>query len=129
MQDDQGSLTVHGVKDGQRRPAAAIERKRAVGIVEEGIAKLARVASQLGIDGRKRLPEFLLAYAVFRMSYCKMAADAEAGSTEEARLRHAYQIYRGVVEQLVIPRVRGYQQSGAGGLKRNASETNHLQSQ
>jgi hypothetical protein len=62
---------------------------------------LARYSALTGDRPESRLPEFLLAYAVFRMSYCKMAADAEAGSTDEARLRHAYRTYRAKVEQLV----------------------------
>lgn len=41
-----------------------------------------------------RLPNYLLAYAVFRMGYCHMAAVAMRGSEEEPRLMHAYQQYR-----------------------------------
>lgn len=47
-----------------------------------------------GDDCRSRLPAFLLAYTVFRMAYCKMAADNLRGSTEEPRLLRDYQRYR-----------------------------------
>jgi hypothetical protein len=41
-----------------------------------------------------RLPAYLLAYSVFRMAYCKMAAAAMRGSPEETRLTRAYHHYR-----------------------------------
>lgn len=47
-----------------------------------------------GEDPRRRLPIFLLAYAVFRMAYCKMAAVAMSGTDEEPRLLSAYRRYR-----------------------------------
>ncbi|HET7439989.1 MAG TPA: hypothetical protein VFJ47_01710, partial [Terriglobales bacterium] len=52
-------------------------------------------------DARPRFPAFLLAYVVFRMGYCKMACEAEAGSTEEMRLRDAYYRYREKVQGLL----------------------------
>jgi thiamine kinase-like enzyme len=54
-------------------------------------------------DPRPRLPAFLLAYTVFRMGYCKMACEAEAGSAEEMRLRCAYQRYRNRAQRLANP--------------------------
>ena len=74
---------------------------------------LARYSALSGDDAGSRMPEFLLAYAVFRMSYCKMAAEAEAGSAEEVRLRHAYLTYRAMVEQLARIPADNYQHSGA----------------
>jgi hypothetical protein len=50
-----------------------------------------------GDDPSQRLPIFLLAYSVFRMAYCKMAAAAVRGSGEEKRLQRAYQQYRTAV--------------------------------
>jgi hypothetical protein len=50
-------------------------------------------------DPRPRLAPFLLAYAVFRLAYCKMAADAMRGSEEEPRLRKAYRYYRRRAEE------------------------------
>lgn len=47
-----------------------------------------------GDEVGRRLPNYLLAYAVFRMGYCHMAAAAMRGSEEEPRLMHAYQQYR-----------------------------------
>src|SRR5262249_12508818 len=57
LNDHKCLLTVNGVKHYQRRSAAAIERERAVRVVEKGIAELTRVVFQLGINGRDRLPE------------------------------------------------------------------------
>lgn len=50
-------------------------------------------------DPSARLPAYLLAYSVFRMGYCKMAAEAEKGSGEAARLEFAYRFYRENVER------------------------------
>jgi hypothetical protein len=44
-----------------------------------------------------RLPGYLMAYAVFRLGYCKMAAAAMKGSGEEHRLAAAYSSYRSIV--------------------------------
>lgn len=41
-----------------------------------------------------QLPSYLLAYAVFRASWCKMALSTVQGTEEEARLRLAYKNYR-----------------------------------
>ncbi|MFB3812934.1 MAG: hypothetical protein ACE14L_02395 [Terriglobales bacterium] len=57
-------------------------------------AFLAHYRSTSGDDPRSRLPAYLLAYTVFRMAYCKMAASAMAGSNEEPRLLAAYRYYR-----------------------------------
>ena len=61
---------------------------------------LARYALWSGDDPRPRLPGFLLAYTVFRMGYCKMAFEAEAGSGEQSRLHHAYEHYRNRAQRL-----------------------------
>ena len=50
-------------------------------------------------DPSTRLPAYLLAYSVFRMGYCKMAAEAEKGSAEAARLDLAYRFYSENVER------------------------------
>jgi hypothetical protein len=47
-----------------------------------------------GDDPRPRLPQYLLAYTVFRMSYFKMAAEVMQGSEEEPRLLDSYRYYR-----------------------------------
>ncbi|HZR27782.1 MAG TPA: hypothetical protein VFA71_03300 [Terriglobales bacterium] len=47
-----------------------------------------------GDNPRSRLDHYLLAYALFRMGYCKMASDAMQGSDEESRLRRAFGFYR-----------------------------------
>ena len=47
-----------------------------------------------GDNPRSRLDHYLLAYALFRMGYCKMASEAMQGSGEESRLRRAFHSYR-----------------------------------
>jgi hypothetical protein len=49
-----------------------------------------------GDNSATRLKGYLMAYALFRMGYCKMAAEAMQGSGEEARLRKAFAFYREV---------------------------------
>jgi len=61
-----------------------------------------RYAQLSGDEPSRRLPIFLLAYTVFRLGYCKMAAQAEAGSAEENRLLYAYQHYRDLAEQQLV---------------------------
>jgi hypothetical protein len=51
-----------------------------------------------GCDPSARLPAYLLAYSVFRMGYCKMAAEAEGESAETVRLEKSYRWYRATVE-------------------------------
>lgn len=55
---------------------------------------IARYKELTADDPSTRLPAYLLAYSVFRMGYCKMAAEAEKGSAEAARLDLAYRFYR-----------------------------------
>jgi hypothetical protein len=47
-----------------------------------------------GDDVRARLPEYELAYAIFRMAWSKMAAQASAGQFDEALLMRDYERYR-----------------------------------
>jgi hypothetical protein len=54
-----------------------------------------------GEDPRGRLPIFTLAYTMFRLGYCKMAAGAEAGTPEESRLLRDYRYYRSLAEQQI----------------------------
>jgi hypothetical protein len=51
-----------------------------------------------GDDPSARLPQFLLAYSVFRMAYCKMASAATQNRAEKARLDRAYRFYRNRIE-------------------------------
>jgi hypothetical protein len=53
-----------------------------------------------GDDPRDRLPDYLLAYTIFRMAWSKMAARASAGSPDELSLHRDYQRYRLQAEQL-----------------------------
>jgi hypothetical protein len=52
-------------------------------------------------DTKHRLSAYMLAYSVFRMAYCKMAAAAMRMSEEEIRLLCAYERYRKRVEMLL----------------------------
>ena len=45
-------------------------------------------------DARSRVADYVLAYTLFRLGYCAMAADAVRGSEEEARLRGDAARYR-----------------------------------
>lgn len=56
--------------------------------------------TQSGDDPGHRLPAYLLAYSIFRMGYCKMAAEAMRGSAEESRLTGAYLHYRQIASQM-----------------------------
>jgi hypothetical protein len=47
-----------------------------------------------GDDSWERLPDYLLGYAVFRMAWSKMAAQASAGEFDETLLRRDYERYR-----------------------------------
>jgi hypothetical protein len=47
-----------------------------------------------GDNAKHRINGFIQAYAVFRLAYCLMAANAMNGSAEEQRLRRAADIYR-----------------------------------
>ncbi|HEX8985062.1 MAG TPA: hypothetical protein VF767_06520, partial [Bryobacteraceae bacterium] len=55
---------------------------------------LERYRRASGDDPGPRMPGYLLAYTVFRMGYCKMAAAAVGGAEEEQRLLRDYRWYR-----------------------------------
>jgi hypothetical protein len=50
------------------------------------------------------LKDYMLAYCVFRLGFCKMATSTVAGSREECRLESAYRNYRAKAEQLLASR-------------------------
>jgi hypothetical protein len=54
-----------------------------------------------------RLPAYLLAYSVFRMAYCKMAAAAMRGAPEEIRLSRGYHHYRSRAQHYIDQVGRG----------------------
>ena len=74
---------------------------------------LDRYCRRSGDDARARLHAYLLAYSVFRMAYCGMAAFAMRGCDEEPRLRRAALHYRKLVEA----ELRGFRQAST---ERNA---------
>ena len=47
-----------------------------------------------GDNPRSRLDHYLLAYALFRTGYCKMASEAMQGTDEHGRLLRAFHAYR-----------------------------------
>jgi hypothetical protein len=60
-----------------------------------------RLRQLSGIDVSHRLRVFMLAYAVFRLGFCKMALSTVRGSPEEGRLLDAYFYYRRRAERLL----------------------------
>lgn len=54
-----------------------------------------------GVQLTQRLPAYLLAYTVFRLSFCKMARDTVRGSPDEPRLHAAYAHYRAQASDLI----------------------------
>jgi len=55
---------------------------------------LRRFKQLSGRDVVQRLDAYMLAYCVFRLGFCKMAASTVLGSREESRLEVAYRWYR-----------------------------------
>ncbi len=53
-----------------------------------------------GDDASTRIDGFIKAYAVFRLAYCLMAANAMNGSDEQPRLQHAAGMYRAVLTRV-----------------------------
>jgi hypothetical protein len=54
-----------------------------------------------GIDVSRRIRDYMLAYCVFRLGFCKMAMSTASGSAEESRLDLAYVRYRARAERLL----------------------------
>ena len=54
-----------------------------------------------GIDVAQKLDVYKLAYRVFRLGFCKMAASTVLGSREESRLENAYRWYRSEAGKLL----------------------------
>lgn len=65
---------------------------------------LERYSELSGDDAQPRLSPYRLAYSLFRMGYCKMAAEALQGSREEIRLQSAYRYYRRCAEHQLSQR-------------------------
>jgi hypothetical protein len=55
-----------------------------------------------GDDPRARMPGFLLAYTLFRLGYCAMAAESLRGSSEEMRFRRDVERYRAIASRYRI---------------------------
>lgn len=54
-----------------------------------------------GVDVKQKLKVYTLAYYVFRLGFCKMAASTVVGSREESRLVAAYRWYRSKAAELL----------------------------
>lgn len=54
-----------------------------------------------GIPISQQFQDYMLAYCIFRLGFCKMATSTVAGSREESRLEFAYLRYRAKAEQLL----------------------------
>jgi hypothetical protein len=63
---------------------------------------LLRFRALSGIDARPRIELFILAYAAFRMAFCKMAAGTVRGTVDEFPLGRAYRDYRSQVEHCLL---------------------------
>jgi hypothetical protein len=99
---------------------------------------LLRFRALSGIDARKPIQVFMLAYAAFRMAFCKMASGSVPGKADEFPLRRAYGSYRRRVEHCLLraavaksltggPRVRfrcrnGYDCGSAGRQRGDSQE-------
>jgi hypothetical protein len=57
-----------------------------------------------GVPILQQFQDYLLAYCVFRLGFCKMATSTVEGSEEERRLQSAYLKYRAKAEQLLASR-------------------------
>jgi hypothetical protein len=68
------------------------------------VAFLAHYQHLSGDDPRDRLPDYLLAYSVFRMAWSKMASQSCAGTPDEILLRRDYLHYRSTAQQLAESR-------------------------
>ena len=86
--------------------AGAIVEFSVSGVDQSAIAPalLDRYRRFTGDDAGPRLPGYLLAYSAFRLGYCKMAANAMRGSSEEPRLQQQYLKYRDFVTRLLARR-------------------------
>ncbi|MGZ4845604.1 MAG: hypothetical protein ACXVJ1_12730, partial [Candidatus Angelobacter sp.] len=56
-----------------------------------------------GDDASVRIDGFIKAYAVFRLAYCLMAANAMSGSDEQPRLQRAADVYKDVLTRMEEP--------------------------
>ena len=54
-----------------------------------------------GDHPRSRIPDFIVAYAVFRCAYCRMAANSMQGTQEAERLEHAAAGYASLLHNLM----------------------------
>ncbi len=57
-----------------------------------------------GLDLSKRIQDYMLAYCVFRLGFCKMATSTTSDSEEQSRLNLAYMRYRARAERLLACR-------------------------
>jgi hypothetical protein len=57
-----------------------------------------------GVSISQQFQDYMLAYCVFRLGFCKMATSTVAGSREESRLESSYLNYRAKAEQLLASR-------------------------
>jgi len=57
-----------------------------------------------GVPISQQFEDFMLAYCVFRLGFCKMATSTVVGSREEYRLESAYRSYRAKAQQLLASR-------------------------
>jgi hypothetical protein len=66
---------------------------------------LARYQELTGDNATQRIRDFVIAYASFRLAFCKMASLAVRDSQEQARLRRSQQLYRARLQEHLDPAV------------------------
>jgi hypothetical protein len=69
---------------------------------------LLRFRELSGINVAGRISIFILAYAVFRMAFCKMAGGTVRGTADEFRLRKAYFYYRRRIEGQLLSKAAAH---------------------
>jgi adenine/guanine phosphoribosyltransferase-like PRPP-binding protein len=74
---------------------AAVEWELSPQALEFLLSRFGRIS---GDNATPRVPVFLLAYAVFRLSWCEMALSTESNPLEAQRLRSAAEKYRNRIE-------------------------------
>jgi hypothetical protein len=74
---------------------AIVEWEMGECVAKHFLAKFAEITAD---DAGPRIAAFTIAYAAFRMGYCKMAAAAMRDSDEELRLKRDYARYRDLLE-------------------------------
>jgi hypothetical protein len=83
--------------------AGAIVEWRMSAPQAEAFLEIYRRAS--GDDAQNRIADYVNAYAVFRLAYCTMAANAMEGTQEQRKLEQSAELYRTRLQSNVVGRL------------------------